>query len=280
MRFRIFKVTDAKDYIITSLLLVFALAIMFQRHSGGIRTLRQVSIATLSLVEEPLSNIRIYRQALNTNDYLQEQNILLQDELSRLRTLEQENRELRAMLAFRDSSVIRLHPSRIVAKDLNGQNNFVTIDAGTNDSLIVGMPLITSNGLVGRIVLTSRNYSQVMPFYNSLFRVSARVQDNQALGIVSWSGEPYSELIMNYVPRTIPVDSGDVIETSGYGNEFPSGIPIGTVLRTEDEAGKETQIIYLQPYVNLAEITKGFVVKFRPDTGLVNLKEDYEALFE
>lgn len=280
MRFRIFKVTDAQDYIITSLLLVFALAIMVQRHQGGIRSLRQISVATISIMEEPLSGVRLYRQALNTNEYLQQQNILLQDELSRLRSLEQENQELRAMLALRDSSEIVLHPARVITKDLNGFNNFLTIDAGSSDSLRIGMPLVTSDGLAGRIVLTGSKYSQVMPYYNSLFRVSARVQRNQALGIVSWSGEMYGDLVMNYVPRTVEVDSGDVIETSGYGNQFPSGVPIGTVVRTIDEPGKETQIIYLRPYVDLSELTRGFVMLFEPDTAVTDLNENYEAMFE
>lgn len=280
MRFRIFKVTDAQDYIITSLLLVFALAIMVQRHQGGIRTMRQISIATISIMEEPLSGVRLYRQALNTNEYLQQQNILLQDELSRLRSLEQENEELRAMLALRDSSEIRMHPAHVVTKDLTGFNNFLTIDAGTADSLKIGMPLVTSDGLAGRIVLTGHNYSQVMPFYNSLFRVSARVQRNQALGIVSWTGDMYGDLVMNFVPRTVQVDSGDVIETSGYGNQFPSGVPIGSVIRTQDDPGKETQIIFLKPYVDLSELTRGFVMMFTPDTAVSSLNENYEAMFE
>ena len=88
MRFRVFKVEHAADYIVTALLLVSALVIAVNRHQGGINTLRQTSVAFISLLEEPLSNIRVYRQALSTNRYLQRQNILLQDELSRLRTIE------------------------------------------------------------------------------------------------------------------------------------------------------------------------------------------------
>ncbi|WP_428236406.1 rod shape-determining protein MreC [Gracilimonas sp.] len=280
MRFRSFNLSDAKDYIVTALILVFALAIMIGRHQGGIDTLRKISVTGLSLLEEPLANIRVYRQALNTNTYLQRQNILLQDELSRLRSIEQENRELRRLLGYRERSQFELAPVSIVGKQLTGSNNILTIDAGKSDGLEDGMPLVTSDGLIGKIVLTGTYYSQVMPYYNSLFRVSARIQENQAHGIVSWPGDIYGELVMDFVPKTIPIDSGFVVETSGNSNQFPGGIPIGRVIRSEPEPGRETQRIYLEPFVMLADIAQGFVIEFQPDTSIVNLQQDYNQLFE
>lgn len=280
MRLRSLKLSDAKDYIITALLLIFAFALAISRHQGGIDSLRTVSVTSLSLLEEPLANIRIYRQALNTNTYLQRQNILLQDELSRLRAIEQENEELRNLLGYQNRSDFELQPVLIVSKQLNGLNNTLTIDSGTNDGLKKNMPLVSSDGLIGKVVLTGKYYSQVMPYYNSLFRVSARIQENQANGIVSWSGEQYGELVMDFVPKTVPVDSGYVIETSGSSNQFPEGIPIGRVIRAEPEQGRQTQRIFLEPYTSLTDLAQGFVIKFEPDSNLTVLKEMYNQLFE
>lgn len=280
MRLRFFQLKDAKDYIVTALLLLAALTVMVSRNQGGLHTLRQISIAAYSLMEEPLANIRVYRQALNTNTYLQRQNILLQDEVSRLRSVERENKVLREMLGYQQQSDYKLQPVLIVGKEITGINNFLTIDAGTSDSVKINMPLVTSDGLVGKVIVAGRNYSQVMPFYNSLFKVSARLQENQAHGIVSWTGEPFGELVMEFVPKTIPVDSGYIVETSGYSNQFPAGIPIGKVSRTEAEEGREIQRIYLKPFVSLSEIDKGFIIEFQPDTALVNLNQRYNEIFE
>lgn len=280
MRFRSFKLSDAKDYIITALILLFAFAIMIGRHQGGIDSLRKISVTTFSLLEEPLANIRLYRQALNTNTYLQRQNILLQDELSRLRAIEEENKELRALLEYREESDFEMTPVLIVGKHLDGQNNILTVDGGTSHGLKEGMPLVNSNGLIGKIVLAGSYYSQVMPYYNALFRVSARIQENQANGIVSWTGEPYGELVMDFVPKTITVDSGYVVETSGSSNQFPAGIPIGRVIRTEPEPGRQTQRIFLEPYVMLADIDQGFIIEFEPDSNISNLQQEYNQLFE
>lgn len=280
MRFSSLKLSDASDYIVTAFLLILAFSLMVGRYQGGIDSLRKISIATLSILEEPLANIRIYRQALNTNTYLQRQNILLQDELSRLRAIEQENRELRKMLGYQQRSDYTLTPVLIVGKRITGLNNILTIDAGTKNALDEGMPLVTSDGLVGKIVLSGSHFSQVMPYYNSLFRVSARIQERQTNGIVSWPGERYGELVMDFVPKTVEVDSGFVIETSGSSNQFPGGIPIGYVVRTEPEPGKETQRIFLRPYTDLSDIAQGFVVKFDPDSNITKLQQQYNMLFE
>ena len=279
MRFRVFKVEHASDYIITAILLICALSIAMSRHQDGLNNVRQLTVTFVSLLEEPLSSVRVYRQALNTNRYLQRQNILLQDELSRLRSVEMENNELRKMLAFRDSSDFTMQPVTFVSKELTGMNNVFTIDAGSEDGAQVGMPVLTSDGLVGKVVLTGKHYSQVMPYFNNLFRVSARVSETRSTGIVSWSGDNMSELIMNFVPKTIRVDSGFVVETSGFGNEYPAGIPIGEVIRTEAESGKDTQQIYLRPYTSLSVIAEGFIIKFQPDSSVQNLTENYNELF-
>lgn len=282
MQFRLPRITDAKDHLLTALLLVASLVLMAGRYQGGIDNLRKVSITLFSYLEEPLSNIRVYRQALKTNTYLRKQNILLLNELSRLRAAEQQNKELRSLLQFSRTSELSLYPVRIVGKEIKqiNINNSLTIDAGTRSGIREGMPLVSGEGLVGKVILTAPGYSQVMPFFNTLFRVSAKLQRSNAYGIVSWHGESIRELQLNYVPQTVEVDTGEVVVTSGYSNQFPPGIPIGQVTRIEPNEGKETQKIYLRPFVNLYEIAEGFIVKFTPDTTISKLNDQFEDLLE
>jgi len=280
MRFRFPKITDAKDHILTALLLVLAMALAIGRHQGGINNIRKISVAMFSYLEEPLSNIRVYREALKTNTALRRQNVRLLDELSRLRATGLENRRLRSMLALKDRSAHELYAVTIVGKELTGLHNSLTIDAGTREGVKVNMPVISSSGLIGKVILTAPNYSQVMPLYNTMFRVSARIQHSQAYGILSWDGKSLEHLELNYVPQTIPIDSGQVVETSGFSNQFPPGIPIGTVTGTEDMPGKEIQRIYVKPYTALNRLTEGFVVKFEPDTSIQNLNSQYEEQFQ
>ena len=183
------RINDVQDYIIAAFLLLVAIGLMVNRHDGGLQNMRKVSVTVLSFLEQPLSQVRIYRQAISTNTYLHRQNILLQDELSRLRSAEQQNEILRNLLNMRESSPIPLIPVSVVSKDLISVNSSMTISAGIEDSVDVGMPVIDSNGLVGQVIITDQNFSQVLPYSNSMFRVSGQIENSRAYGIVTWSGE-------------------------------------------------------------------------------------------
>ncbi|MEP1150123.1 MAG: rod shape-determining protein MreC [Balneola sp.] len=280
MQFKTLKVGEAKDYILTAFLILLSVSIAVSRNQGGIHGLRQLSAVTVSVLQAPLANIRVYRQALKTNTYLQRQNILLQDELSQLRAIELENIELRQALAFRDSSQFNLIPALIIGKELTGINKSLTIKAGSNDGIKEGMPLVTSDGLLGKVLITDSKYSMILPYNNSLFRVSGMVQENQAPGIVSWNGESHSEMVIDFIPQTIPVQEGYTVVTSGFSNEFPAGIPIGSVIRTEIEEGKETQRIFLKPFASIEQVSQGFIINFSPDSSLLKLDNQFEEIFE
>lgn len=280
MQFGFSRLSEAKDYILTAVLLVFAAVLLIGRNQGGINNLRAVSITVFSYLEEPLSNIRVYRQALKTNTDLRKQNILLLDELNRLRSAKQRNHELNELLQFSRTSNLTLYPVQIVGKQLKQVNNTLTIDAGSQKGVEKGMPVISADGLIGKVVLVSPQYAQVMPFFNTLFRVSAKLQNTNAYGIVRWADEQIYELELRHVPQTIPVDSGDVVVTSGYSNQFPPDIPIGEVIRTRPVEGQDTQQIYLRPFVQLYTIAEGFVVTTQPDTSIQNLNERYQELFQ
>lgn len=280
MQFSLRNTEDIRDHVLTVLFILIAFFLMVFRHEGSLQSVRKVSVLALSYIEQPLSQVRVYRNALQTNEQLGEQNILLQDELSRLRSVREENRVLREMVGMRDTLELDLLPVRIVAKNLTGINNSLTVNKGNRDGIEPGMPLVTPDGLVGQTILTTTGHSQVMPFYNPLFRASGRVQGNRAYGIVSWNTDRSNELVMSHVPQTIMVPEGSVIETSGFSNQYPPGIPIGEVIRTEAEKGRDTQQIYIRPYVSLHQTAEAFIVRFQPEPEVEDLLLQYERLFQ
>ncbi|MEX0771588.1 MAG: rod shape-determining protein MreC [Balneolales bacterium] len=277
MRFPFSQTKGIKDHILTSVFIFLGLIMLVSRHDEGLQNVRKASITVFSYLEEPLSNIRVYRTALKTNRQLHEQNIILLDELSRLRSAREQNIELKRLLDFKESSEhdVDILPVKVVGKNLTGINNFMSINVGSNDSVEVGMPVINPSGLVGRVVDVSANYAQVMPFLNPLFRVSSRIQETRAYGVVSWESQKLDELVMNYVPQTIPVEIGAIVETSGYSQKFPVNIPIGQVIRTAPDPGLQTQRIYLKPFVSLFEIAEASVMKYTGDPEVDSLRINF-----
>ncbi len=280
MQFSLRKTEDIRDHVLTVLFILIAFFLMVFRHEGGLQTVRKASILVISYIEQPLSQVRVYRSALQTNEQLGQQNILLQDELSRLRSAREENRALRRMIGLQDTLDLELIPVRVVAKNLTGINNSFTINKGSRQGVEPGMPLITPEGLIGQTILATPGHAQIMPFYNPLFRVSARIQGNRAYGIVSWNTDQSNELVMSYVPQTIHVPLESVVETSGFSNQFPSGIPIGRVIRTEPEEGRDTQQIYIRPFVSLHQAAEAFIVRFQPEPEVEELLLQFEGPFQ
>lgn len=273
------KIDDIKDYFIATIILLLSITLMVNRHDGSLQNTRKISLTVLSFLEQPLSNFRVYRQAVSTNTYLHRQNILLQDQLSRLRSVEQQNVVLRSLLDLREKSDLPLIPVQIIAKNLTSANSFLTVNAGESNGIKIGMPVINSDGLVGTIIISSGTYSQVLPYSNSIFRVSAQIENSRAYGIVSWSGYSPRELVMQFVPETIPVEPGQQVITSGYSNQYPPGIPIGEVTRVEPGRGVDTQTIYLNAFVELNNLAEAFVIEFNPDTTAANLIDEQSNLF-
>lgn len=280
MRFLQFDTDGISHYFHAFLVLLFALILVFTRSQDGLNKLRTITVTTASILEEPVSNFRIYRNAIKTNAYLQQQNILLQDELSRLRSIEKENQQLKSLLDLETSSTLPLRITRIVTKQLNTLNNSLSVNVGRKDGIQRGMPLINSDGLIGKVILVANNYSQIMPLSHPLFRVSAQLQGGKANGIITWDISSPSYLIMEFVPKTVPIDTGMVVQTSGLGNEFPAGIPIGEVIDYRSQKGTNTQQLIIKPFNKLSEVSEGFIVLFSSDTNLVQLNNDFNLLFE
>ncbi len=274
------KIEGAKDHILTGFLLVIATFLLITRHEGGLQNTRVMAITAMSYLEQPLSVVRVYRKALHTNEQLQRENILLLDELSRLRSAAEEINALKSLLELKVTYTGpgELIPVSVVGKNITGYRNTITVNAGSDDGVDIGMPLVTSNGLVGRVVMVANRYAQIMPMQNSLFRTSASIQGLRAYGILSWAGGG-DDLILNYVPKTIEVPIGSIVETSSFSNQFPPHIPIGIVTHTEPEPGLDTQLIYVDPFTDLNRIAEAFVIKYYPTTQVDSLRIDFEAMY-
>lgn len=135
MKFEFERITEAKDYLLTAAILLLSIALLIGRNQGEMDVLRKTSVTLFSYIEEPLSQIRIYRRALETNKKLQKKNILLLNKLNRMRAANERIDELQAMLKFKRKSKLSLYPVQIVGKSLNGAQNILTVDAGSAEGI-------------------------------------------------------------------------------------------------------------------------------------------------
>jgi len=262
-----------RDWLLLIILLAISLFTMLFRNDPLLRGLRAVSLEATSSVEHTFSWFADYLRALEENNRLREENIRLSSEVARSREAQILNAKLSEFLALQDSSASPLVAARIISKDPTRQQNYLILDVGSRDGIQVGMAVIDTRGILGKIVLVSDHYCSVMTYLNTDFIVPAKVQPLQLDGLVKWEGERQEYLLLQHIVKTEPIERGQRVVTSGYSNVFPPGYPIGLVDSIAVLPGRNELLIFLRPTANLEDAEYAFVIQALQDSALQALRE-------
>jgi rod shape-determining protein MreC len=264
---------NLKEYLIFSALILVSIILIFQNDNLQIRFVRAIAVNVIGTIQSGFSIIPNVFELEKENKTLRETNINLSKELSLLKEAKFENLRLNSMLEFKTRTNYRIVTGKIIGKTLIQTRNNITINIGENDSVKMGMPVITDKGLVGKIVAVSGNYSIAQIILNKDLRVSAKDQRSRVDGIISWDGEQ-NKIQLKNVSKSADVLVGDVIMTSEYSNSFPSGVPIGyvTAVGTIDNLFKKVDI---EPFVNFETLEEVFVLKFLTDEERKDLEKKF-----
>lgn len=263
---------NLKEYIIFSALVIVSLILIFQNDNVQVRFVRVIAVNVMGTVQSGFSIIPNVFELERENKTLRETNINLSKELSLLKEAKLENRRINQMLDFKTRTNYRVASGKIIGKTLIQTRNNITIDIGENDSVKVGMPVITDKGLVGKIVATSGNYSIAQILLNKDLKVSAKDQRSRVDGIISWDGE--GKVRMKNVSKSADVQIGDIIITSEYSNSFPAGIPIGYVT-TDGTLDNLFKNIEVECFVNFENLEEVFVLKYLSDDERKDLEKKF-----
>lgn len=158
--------------------------------------------------------------------------------------LAEENAKLRAQVAssyiqYNDSvfsvndTVYRQRYSyteaQIIKNSHNGTGNYLMINKGALQGVENDMAVISSQGIVGVVVGTTKNFATVMPVIHPDSRNSVKIKRTNSNGSLVWEGGDYRYAIVTDIPSTHKLYRNDTIVTSGFAHDFPEGIPVGYV---------------------------------------------------
>ncbi|MEI8339992.1 MAG: rod shape-determining protein MreC [Verrucomicrobiota bacterium] len=189
------------------------------------------------------SRFNAYREGLKSLDQLEADNKQLLVEIKvlkatnqTLRDLEVENNRLRHALEYRQRSVFKLVPARIIARDASTWWNTVKIDRGFADGIEPDMSVLTEDGLVGKTTTVAKNASTVLLVSDENCKVAAMIEGAREQGIVrgertSTNSQP--EISLNFLPKSAKLGPGQKILSSGVGGVFPPGVALGVVKQFE-----------------------------------------------
>ena len=267
-------VLELKHFIVLTAFVIISIIIIFSNDNSQIRFLRALAVGSFGRIESGFSAIPNVFQLESENKILRENNIKLSNEIANLKEAKLENIRLLKLLKFKETSNLPVISGKIINKSIIQTRNSITLNIGDADSVRINMPVITDDGLVGRIVTTSKNYSIAQILLNKDLRISVKCQRNRVDGILNYDG--VQNLTVNNVLKNAEINAGDIFISSEYSSNFPGGIPIGVVV----EIGNLDNIfkkITLRPLVNFEKLEEVFVLKSLPEKEKTELEKKFNA---
>lgn len=224
---------------------------------------QKMMYAVSQYVDDVVVSIAEIGSLKRENIILKNEVLKLQEQNRKLKELTVENEQLRAMLNFeRKNKGVKFVGASVIARNSLDTFDLIIIDVGKNSGIKPGMAVITSEGLVGKVIQVSENWSKVLSILDQTSAVSGidvRTRDN---GIVRGSGEENSDnlLTMEYIPIDSNVEVGDDIVTSGLGGVFPKGLYIGKITSISKSTGNLMKIAKVKPAADFTRLENVYVI--------------------
>lgn len=264
---------------------VVSLLLLLASRTAPALTLQEITARALDPVRGAVaglgSGIAGVFHAIGEIDRLREENDRLRRELAsaearlaELREAAAENAELRGLLGLTTSLQMDLLPVRILGRDPSNFTWEVGIDAGTDDGVRVGMPVVAAadghGALAGSVVAAGTDAATVRLLVDARSSVVALDQQTRALGLVR--GQLGGQLVMVQVRATDDVAVGDTVVSAGLvltdagggsvgRSPYPRGLLIGTIQAVELDPDALTQTAFVRPAIDFPGIERLLVVR-------------------
>lgn len=175
------------------------------------------------------------RSLVEDNKSLHQQHERDAAQLSQLQALQQENRQLRNLLALPQRGELTVQSAEIVYAERDVFKRRVLIDKGANASVQAGQVVMDDIGIVGQITRVYPWLSEVTLITEKDHAVPVQVLRNGLRTIVFGAGDT-SHLSLRYMPISSDIQDGDMLVTSGIDGVYPPGIPVAKVIKIERDA--------------------------------------------
>ena len=128
-------------------------------------------------------------------------------------------------------------PAKVINNSFTHAYNYITINRGSMDGIAVGMGVISSAGIVGKVVNVTPHMANVQSMLNKYSRFSVMLANNKEIGSIQWSEEldPHTGILVDVNTNAQP-KIGEAVLTSGY-SLFPEGIMVGKVSNLRAKGG-------------------------------------------
>lgn len=185
-------------------------------------------------------------------------------EIERVRLNEdaEQARRLQLLLGFKEQYISQTVAAQVIGSSGSEQSRSVYIDKGSSDGVKPDMPVITADGIVGKVLRVFKSTSQVLLINDQTSGVGAILEKSRLQGVLR--GTPAGEVVLEKVMSDEPVQPGEQVLTSGGDQIFPKGLPVGTV--TKVSPGAELFLnIRVKPAADMTRLEEVLVITQKQD---------------
>jgi len=155
--------------------------------------------------------------------------------VGRARTLNQENRRLRALLKVRDVATDAVVTARLVNSSASSTRRYATLNAGSWQGVKRSQPVRDADGLIGQVIEVSPNTARVLLVVDPESIVPVRRTRDGMPALAAGRGDGLLD-IRSASLATMAFQPGDGVVTSGTGGIFPPNVPVARVLKPARDA--------------------------------------------
>lgn len=192
----------------------------------------------------------------------------------------QENIRLRKLLRMREHIPYEYIPCSIISKDPDNWYRTIIINRGSDDGIDINMPVISYYGgekiAFGKVTEVRGGISRIQPVISNKMKLGVMFQDSRHAGLLSSYNYSAEFCVMDYIKKSITIQTGDKIITSGQGGIFPKGILVGIVVKSFLNESGTFQKAIIKPFIDYSNIEELFVIKKKPDPELMELIKSEE----
>jgi len=246
-----------KEYIILILLLVISFISLSLNQNPAIKKVRAIAFGSFAASTALLSDIVNIAKVKSENERLREINAELMLQVNKLREYGVVNENLRKMIGLKDTLNYPLIPALTVSKSFTIAQGTVTLNAGADNGVKPGMPVINEKGLVGIVYATSKDFSIAKTLKNFELKLVVKDERSRVDGVLKWNGE---DLVIVNVPKTYDLEPGDRIICSELSSIVSLPIPIGVVVGLQNVETGIFNSIKIKPYADFSRIENVFVI--------------------
>jgi rod shape-determining protein MreC len=204
------------------------------------------------------------RRAVNENLELHRKVAQLTTENLQLRQSEGDLSRLRSLLGYAEQFTIPTAMAQAVMLDTSSRFKSVILDRGSNAGIQVNDAVVNANGLIGRVVLTTKDMAKVQLITDNNSAVGVLFERSRRQGVLR--GDGANGDYVQDVPSLADVAEGDTVLTAGIDGIYPKGIPVGVV--TKAEKGQDLfKNIAVRPSVDFNSIEEVIVLHTRKVPG-------------